>query len=652
MALPTSSSRGTYSAIDVTSDEFDSPDLRPVPPDKDTSPALSSYSLGSPDFKFPSYQRHISSPAILDIPGGLYKDAGPSEKWETQHLLGAKASTRDEAVLPKKLSGMFTWWKSATAWIIIVNVALVVFAVLHRNPLNAAGKSTLESLRKLKGASADLGVVCPVPGTSRPSSPMLSRTLSKPYSIDVAGKDFDVSLAYSLTTCNSFRVTIKRTDPDICRTLAHQLVSPNPETQAHITKELGPDTFQVRVDGAERLMMSVPTNFSSATCSYSYDFRVNAPGTLWLGIVHVFDNYDGFYEMHTNETSFVPPLYHALLPTPLQLNLCGQSCPSYVRPILDAPSNVFDVLTVDRDPSEDPTASFPACSGDDPIHGTYVPHALPSVLYPPVPLPHGPDGIIGGLYDFIPTECKWNHDGLRFKDHESCLKKPHKALFWGDSHARGAWDAVRHRMEGNDSIVQLSNKQPMKHAVIGELFLEYSWDPHLEAPHSCDLMQHFDTVVISTGAHQAGFRSSTFTTKTLVKRLEALFESWPRLSAQCGRKTPTKFIYLNTPAYWYPPKHHGLEGRTGPRLEHWNEKLTKLARVYDWAVIDVFSLTKPFAVDTIQADGIHYLKTDAIDPIGDELIGKMGICGTAAKTHDTSRPLQPHDESTFWRRRV
>ena len=51
----------------------------------------------------------------------------------------------------------------------------------------------------------------------------------------------------------------------------------------------------------------------------------------------------------------------------------------------------------------------------------------------------------------MPEGCIWRHAGLRFGDPSGCTKKDRrmKMFITGDSHGRVAYDAVRHRLEGN-----------------------------------------------------------------------------------------------------------------------------------------------------------------------------------------------------------
>lgn len=105
--------------------------------------------------------------------------------------------------------------------------------------------------------------------------------------------------------CNQFRVRIERTDRTVCHRARDQKVSEDQLLQEHITRSLGPDTFQLRIDGAERLAVDTPSHFDSETCTYEFDVRLSTPGTVWLNPVRLFKDYDGFFDLHVNEVRFL-----------------------------------------------------------------------------------------------------------------------------------------------------------------------------------------------------------------------------------------------------------------------------------------------------------------------------------------------------------
>ena len=53
---------------------------------------------------------------------------------------------------------------------------------------------------------------------------------------------------------------------------------------------------------------------------------------------------------------------------------------------------------------------------------------------------------------------------------------------------------------------------------------------------------------------------------------------------------------------------------------------TRLARDAGFMVVDQFDLSMPHVEEPMKTDFAHYVYTDAMDPIVDDVIGKLGIC--------------------------
>ena len=125
----------------------------------------------------------------------------------------------------------------------------------------------------------------------------------------------------------------------------------------------------------------------------------------------------------------------------------------------------------------------------------------------------------------------------------------------------------------------------------------------------CDFVGNFQSFVVSTGAHQAFNLCETTSATVYLASLLTLFSTLPRLVTEClpPESPPPIFVYLNTPAFWYPQDFEldHFECRTQPRLEYWNKMAGKLARENGWSLVDVFSLSKPFAIETRNLDGNH-----------------------------------------------
>ncbi|KAL8286821.1 hypothetical protein RQP46_004349 [Phenoliferia psychrophenolica] len=420
---------------------------------------------------------------------------------------------------------------------------------------------------------------CPLATSARPST-LDPGDLSSYTKLETTSSEFVLSIAYAHSSCNQFRVKISRTDPTICAFAKGQVLSSDPETQAYIMNELGPDTFQLRVDGAERLVLDKPERFDASLCAYEFDFRLNTPGVVWLSGLLLFKGFGGFDEINTGSPECLP----------------------FLSPILSSKPNSFDPLLLTPAPPSSPSA----CTGPEPIIGTYVTSALPSILYPPEALPVGKKSLTAGVYDFVPSDCTFQHDGLRFKDHSSCLKEDRGVYFTGDSNARVMYDALLQRLEGFDSILQFSEDMPRKSANLKNLHMEFRSDSTLEYTGNvdCAFVRDFSSFVVSSGVPQTCDSASV---TAYFAKLLSIFATLPILVKEClpPDAPPPVFVYLNTPAFWYP-QDVGLdpfECRTPPRLEYWNKIAGKIARESGWSLVDVFSLTKPFAIETRNLDG-------------------------------------------------
>ncbi|KAI5475537.1 hypothetical protein MNV49_001198 [Pseudohyphozyma bogoriensis] len=464
---------------------------------------------------------------------------------------------------------------------------------------------------------------CPSPSSPRP--PLDTTTLTPFAPLASTSPLFDLSLAYSATSCNAFVVLITRKDRKVCNVAAtNYWPSRDLKDLNYIKHTLGPDGFQIRVDGAERLALDTPTAFDRERCEYRWEFVLRNAGPVWLDAMHLYENYDGFMES-SNHT--ISRLMSPLLSSPLELSVCHSSChTTTLTTVGPASRSVFPP------PPSSPLQKLPSCTGPDPVSGSYFPTSLESTLYPPHPLPIAQGQTTAGRYGFVPTSCAWDHDGLRGRDHSRCLEGKHRALLLGDSHARGVFDNAKFRLEGGEGFAMESFKADSKVEEIGNLHLEFLWDPWIYNNFSCAAYSSYDSITLSTGAHQACYGCPP--TTSILATLDDIFSTWPEKLRECRRaergaerRRETEWIWMNTPA-WHPQRKEEKDCRTGQRLEYWNERAGKLARESGWKVIDVFALTRPFAIDTQLMDGVHYIRTDAIDPITDEWIEKVGICGS------------------------
>ena len=55
--------------------------------------------------------------------------------------------------------------------------------------------------------------------------------------------------------------------------------------QTYVTESLGPDSFQVTVEGPERMVLETPTHFDQVRCEYEFDVRLVASGPVYLDVI-------------------------------------------------------------------------------------------------------------------------------------------------------------------------------------------------------------------------------------------------------------------------------------------------------------------------------------------------------------------------------
>ncbi|GAA6008319.1 hypothetical protein JCM10207_000084 [Rhodosporidiobolus poonsookiae] len=495
---------------------------------------------------------------------------------------------------------------------------------------------------------------CPDPRLPRPSALVDPRHFSPPLSLPSISPDFSLSIRYSTTVCNAFELTISRTDADKCATAeALHPASDDAELEAWMKDRLGPDGFNVQIEGAERLAKDVPDRYREG-CSYEFQFRLNNAGKVWMNVTLNFEDFQAFFEIDAKEQSRPKPRMKMvpLVAQPLELDLCPSTCASYVPPRLGPPSSLL--ATVLADPStfsssisqalaffRKPASSLssldnlPSChrahASSSSVVGSYVPAPYLDLVHPRyrLPLDARYTRPTAGLYSFVPAQCRWTHAGQRFRDHTSCLEREHNAFLIGDSHARAVFDVVKHRLEGNDSVAEASPKALSKSAHVGNLYMEFMWDPYLKAGMACDFITKFDSITVSSGTHQICWNCPR--TASLLSSLRAVLTTWPRQihecharSGQTQAKSP-RLIFLTMPPFH--PQLHNRDCRTGARIAYTNQRLAEIAEEAGWEVLDIERYVKPVAVDQLVGDGVHYLRLDAAEPIADDFIDRLGICG-------------------------
>jgi len=206
----------------------------------------------------------------------------------------------------------------------------------------------------------------------------------------------------------------------------------------------------------------------------------------------------------------------------------------------------------------------------------------------------------------------------------------------GDSHGRVAYDAVRHRLEGNTYHLLESEKQGSKSTTIDQLDIDFLWDPRgdefLEIEDRCeDRVKDSDIIIVSTVAHYDDKPTSFMLSK--LREILTTFAACPYHPPPSHNpnepKSQRKHILLYAPAvvqrqddFVIEFKDHG----TNIRFQYWRDISQKLAEELGWMFVDQFELTLPHSLEPLYTDMAHFLANDALDPIVDELLGKTGLC--------------------------
>jgi hypothetical protein len=103
--------------------------------------------------------------------------------------------------------------------------------------------------------------------------------------------DFAIQLCHDPNLCNAFTLRIRRSDEALCeRTendVKEQKLSNDPVLDGYIKSTLGPDTFEILVDGAERLGMTVPTY--EGGCRWRFDVQLRNAGPVYLKAWHLYE---------------------------------------------------------------------------------------------------------------------------------------------------------------------------------------------------------------------------------------------------------------------------------------------------------------------------------------------------------------------------
>jgi len=210
----------------------------------------------------------------------------------------------------------------------------------------------------------------------------------------------------------------------------------------------------------------------------------------------------------------------------------------------------------------------------------------------------------------------------------------------GDSHGRILYDAVRHRLEGNTDTLYHNiheNKVNSKNTTIDQLDLSFLWDPKGQDfldwnKDPCGgLVKDSDILIVSIAAHYAVKSATAYFISQLNKILTgfAACPYHPSPHNENGPKAQRKLIFLYAPAViprWDEWVSRFDDHRTNIRTRYWRDLSQTLAKELGWMFVDQYELTLPHALEPRHMDMAHYMATDAIDPIIDEVLGKTGLC--------------------------
>lgn len=214
-----------------------------------------------------------------------------------------------------------------------------------------------------------------------------------------------------------------------------------------------------------------------------------------------------------------------------------------------------------------------------------------------------------------------------------CTKTTKKVLVIGDSHGRVVYDSMLHRLRGNHDILTVSEKGGSKSDVVDKFDVTFLWDPrgyeYFPDKICTELESRWpvDSVIVSMGAHHSGEQ----TTAKFIADLTTVLTSIQSCLASnvSASLTPSHLVYLTQPAQ--PPRQDQwirifTDHRTNVRQKYWGELAGGVALANGWSVVDQFALTAPHIWEPLYIDMAHYLSTDAMDPILDEVIDKAGLC--------------------------
>lgn len=122
---------------------------------------------------------------------------------------------------------------------------------------------------------------------------------------------------------------------------------------------------------------------------------------------------------------------------------------------------------------------------------------------------------------------------------------------------------------------------------------------------------------------------ASFTTADFLRRLHSYFSALKACAASYPPERRPTLVYLTGPAVIPRSDHWPREvddRRTSSRARLWRDLTLKMAQEEGWRFVDQYDITRSFDWDVLDLDLAHFLATDALDPLLDDVLGKTGIC--------------------------
>ncbi|KAJ3210659.1 hypothetical protein HDU82_007634 [Entophlyctis luteolus] len=282
-------------------------------------------------------------------------------------------------------------------------------------------------------------------------------------------------------------------------------------------------------------------------------------------------------------------------------------------------------------------------------------------------------------YVWKPLGCKYSQ---RFEsnDTDSCFENQHWSLFMGDSHCRGAFGQLAHRLHFERSqFVENPNlkEQPQRHIFSRSHSLRNS--SQLNASHQAhsileyagrdgfltwftskyaidrDIVTHrinnfdvemnqidlilkdFDSLVLNSGSWEmlGIIRGGHFTASRFEAMLILCAETILEINRRRAllQKKDLQVIWLGIPATWQtetdvPYFWQTKDWRSPYRLKIWSDIAHKICSKYGFQIINLFDMSLPF-VNKFH-DGVHHIGTPVADATVDELLNSLNMCGHQA----------------------